>query len=264
MKPSASTRPGAYHLLPDGEIRCVWMAAGLVAYKICDRHLDCESCPFDAALRGAVPEAPSASSENEASAGAWAFPEGRRFHPAHTWAEWRSAERFRIGIDAFAAGLVGRPLAVVLSPPGSPVAQGHPGCWLVDESGPIPLRMPLSGTVVRGNECVQALPGLAAESPYGSGWLLEVDCPAAGAELERLHAPAEMRRRAAADRQRFLAQARGAVRRGRTTVGATLCDGGEPLTRLRDILGRAAYRRLVLQALEAGSVERGRSRWHTS
>jgi glycine cleavage system H lipoate-binding protein len=240
------------------------MAAGLVAYKICDRALECETCPFDAALRGAVSDAPSPSPEAEAGANPWSFPEGRRFHPAHTWAEWRSADRFRIGIDAFAAGLVGRPLAVVLSPPGSPVAQGHPGCWLVDESGPIPLRMPLSGTVVRGNECVQALPGLASESPYGSGWLLEMDCPTSGTELERLHAPAEMRRRAGADRERFLAQARTLVRRTRPAVGPTLCDGGEPLTHLRDLLGRAAYRRLVLQALYAGSGDLGRSRWHTS
>jgi len=264
VKPSASTRPGVYHLLPEGAVRCVWMAAGLVAYKICDRQLACEECPFDAALRGVASDAPSASPEAVAGADPWAFSAGRRFHPAHTWAEWRSGERFRIGIDAFAAGLVGRPLAVVLSPPGSPVAQGHPGCWLVDESGPIPLQMPLSGTVVRGNECVQALPGLASESPYGSGWLLEVDCPDSGTEFERLHAPSEMRRRTAADRERLLAHARTAVRRARTPVGATLCDGGEPLTRLRDILGRAAYRRLVLQALESRPGETGPSRWHTS
>jgi len=264
VKPASNARPGVYHLLPDGEVRCVWMAAGLVAFKICDRGLACEDCPFDAALRGAVHDAPSTSLAAESGAKSWSFPEGRRFHPAHTWAEWRSADRFRIGIDAFAAGLVGRPLAVVLASPGSEVAQGHPGCWLVDESGPIPLRMPLSGTVVRGNECVQALPGLTAESPYGSGWLLEVACPASGAELERLHAPSEMRRRALADRERFLAQAQTAGRRSRATVGPTLCDGGEPLARLRDILGRAAYRRLVLQALWAGPDDRGRDRWHTS
>ncbi|MFL6213965.1 MAG: hypothetical protein ACJ74J_08740 [Blastocatellia bacterium] len=29
---------------------CVWMQAGVVGYKLCDRQFDCEHCPFDLAL----------------------------------------------------------------------------------------------------------------------------------------------------------------------------------------------------------------------
>jgi hypothetical protein len=32
--------------------QCVWMQAGVVGYKLCDREFDCDRCPFDAALRG--------------------------------------------------------------------------------------------------------------------------------------------------------------------------------------------------------------------
>lgn len=38
---------------------CVWMSAGLVAYKLCDRGFECESCPFDQAMRGALPPGPA-------------------------------------------------------------------------------------------------------------------------------------------------------------------------------------------------------------
>ena len=31
-------------------IRCVWMDAGVVNYKLCDRGYDCERCPLDQAL----------------------------------------------------------------------------------------------------------------------------------------------------------------------------------------------------------------------
>lgn len=31
-------------------IRCVWMDAGVVNYKLCDRGYDCERCPLDLAL----------------------------------------------------------------------------------------------------------------------------------------------------------------------------------------------------------------------
>ena len=33
-------------------VQCVWMQAGVVGYKLCDREFDCDRCPFDAALRG--------------------------------------------------------------------------------------------------------------------------------------------------------------------------------------------------------------------
>jgi hypothetical protein len=38
---------------------CVWMSAGLVAYKLCDRGFECESCPFDQAMRGELPPGPA-------------------------------------------------------------------------------------------------------------------------------------------------------------------------------------------------------------
>ena len=30
---------------------CVWVTAGVLNYKLCDRDFDCEHCPLDAALR---------------------------------------------------------------------------------------------------------------------------------------------------------------------------------------------------------------------
>lgn len=48
---------------PEGILPCVWMSAGLIAFKLCDREGECESCPFDRAMRGLgpLPEAPAPS-----------------------------------------------------------------------------------------------------------------------------------------------------------------------------------------------------------
>ena len=35
--------------------KCVWMASGVVTYKLCDFEYNCESCPFDQALREDTP-----------------------------------------------------------------------------------------------------------------------------------------------------------------------------------------------------------------
>jgi len=31
--------------------KCVWMASGVVTYKLCDFQYNCEACPFDQAIR---------------------------------------------------------------------------------------------------------------------------------------------------------------------------------------------------------------------
>lgn len=46
-----------------GGMPCVWMSAGLVAYKLCDRGFECEGCPFDRAMRGALPPRPRPEDE---------------------------------------------------------------------------------------------------------------------------------------------------------------------------------------------------------
>lgn len=41
--------------LPSGDMPCVWMSAGLLSFKLCDRQGECETCPLDRALRGLEP-----------------------------------------------------------------------------------------------------------------------------------------------------------------------------------------------------------------
>ena len=38
-------------VMPPGLLPCVWMSAGLVAFKLCDREGECEGCPFDRVMR---------------------------------------------------------------------------------------------------------------------------------------------------------------------------------------------------------------------
>jgi glycine cleavage system H protein len=237
---------GGFPGLPEGAIPCVWMSAGLVAWKLCDRDGDCERCPFDRAFRGlGAPEADAPA----AAASGWAFPGDRRYHPAgHGWALAVAPDRVRIGADAFVARLVEHPAAVVLPAAGGRLARGHAACWLGDGDDLVPIAAPVSGVVAVRNLRVQADPALLGAAPYGDGWLLEVACDAAS-ELGAL-APAD-RARAAAEGawEAFTAGAARHLDRGRAAVGRTLPDGGEPLGSLRAMLGEAHWRELVRRAL---------------
>lgn len=56
---------------PAGALPCVWMSAGLVAYKLCDRNFECEGCPFDLAMRGARAALPRALPRTRPRAPGW-------------------------------------------------------------------------------------------------------------------------------------------------------------------------------------------------
>jgi glycine cleavage system H protein len=237
--------------LPEGAERCVWMAAGLVAYKLCDRAFECEACSFDTVMRGqAAAAAPGDPAPLSIPAVSTTFPADRRYHPAHTWASTAGPDRLRIGLDAFAARLASHTMSVVLPPPGSCLARGRAGSWLVDESGPIPLKMPVSGPVLRQNLLLRTHPRLAVESPYEDGWLVEVGWrDLAAREMDELLTAGEMRLRADHQLEQLEAEAMAELRRGREAVGPTLPDGGERLADLRAMLGPSRYCRLVMRLL---------------
>ena len=39
-----------YMLAPPKDERCVWMAAGVLTYKLCNRDFECENCKLHVAL----------------------------------------------------------------------------------------------------------------------------------------------------------------------------------------------------------------------
>ena len=63
---SESGPPGNFPVLPESTIPCVWMSAGLLTYRLCDRGYECERCPLDAGIRG-VELAPRASAAEATS-----------------------------------------------------------------------------------------------------------------------------------------------------------------------------------------------------
>lgn len=232
--------------LPESALPCVWMSAGLLSYRLCDRELDCENCALDAALRGTDRQRPAG---HDAALLNWAFPEDRRYHRGHLWAMVLGGGAVRCGLDAFAAELLEHAKSVVLPATGSHLQQGVTACWLGAESDLIPLCAPVSGTVVSGNVLVQSAPELLADAPYGEGWLMDVDCRVPAHEHDSLLTGSQMREQS--DRQLAEFRKRAGVMMNqmshgkRGDVGPTLADGGERLVDLRRILGADRYRRLV-------------------
>jgi glycine cleavage system H protein len=219
------------------------MSAGLVRYRLCDRDFDCERCPLDAALRGDAGW-PSADQPHAAEPRrALYFPDDRRYSPGHCWVQPREASLARVGIDALAAALLDVPSALRRLHDGNAVAAGDAVVGLDLAHGSLPLAAPAAGGSLRLNDAAQRRPQLVVEDPYGEGWLFELRGLAT-------NPPVLVDAAAALDQSRldlryFGRRAALGLLAGLDDVGATLADGGEPLTDLRRMLGPQRYLTLI-------------------
>jgi len=241
-------RPDGAKLLPDGALPCVWMTAGLLAHRLCDREVDCDHCPLDAALRGVEPAGEEPEAVGEVPDLEWEFRADRQYSLSHWWVQSLGEGRVRYGLDAFAARLLGHVTSTIFPTEGSPLLRGEPACWLLDDAELIPLRSPLTGSLLRTNRRLQENPALIGTSSYDKGWLLEARCEGNLDRQKHLIDAAAMRRRAAHDLRDLYREVSSHLQKG-SAVGPTLADGGQRLTELRGILGTERYHQLIRSLL---------------
>ncbi|WP_319521363.1 glycine cleavage system protein H [uncultured Desulfosarcina sp.] len=102
------------------------------------------------------------------------IPQGVYFHQGHTWVGLASGGQVRVGLDAFAARLLGTMEAIDLPLMGKPVQRDHVGVRMRRGALNADLLSPVSGVVTAFNPEVKTAPGAVPADPYGKGWLLMV------------------------------------------------------------------------------------------
>jgi len=96
------------------------------------------------------------------------------FHPGHAWARVGEGDMVTVGMDDFAAKLLGSVDSISLPKLGSKVRQGSLGWSFRVDSRVIHMLSPVEGEVVAINESVADSPKAAFDEPYGKGWLFKV------------------------------------------------------------------------------------------
>jgi glycine cleavage system H lipoate-binding protein len=138
-------------------------------------------------VKVAVPEA-----REEASAfpmnvvGGFKAPAHLAYHPGHSWAMKESRQMVRIGLDDFAARVVGQIDQIELPARGRWLRQGERGWTIGRGSHRFDMLSPIEGEVVEVNPEVLRNPSLAHDDPYGVGWLVAVNAPAADGNMKNL------------------------------------------------------------------------------
>lgn len=114
------------------------------------------------------------------------LPDNLRYHPGHTWALAESPNLVRVGLDDFAARLVGKIERIMLPQRGQWIRQGQKICTIQRQGSKVDMVSPIEGTVTAINEAVAQDAELARRDPYGEGWLITVEAPDAKTNFRNL------------------------------------------------------------------------------
>jgi glycine cleavage system H protein len=228
------------------------MRAQVLSYRLCDRDFDCDHCPLDAAMHGrgggtTVAQEPGAWGQS----GYRLYPQDRQFSPGHAWACPLGADTVRVGVDALVAWLVARTVGVKLPKVGTRVRRGDVVATLLVDGGQLQVHAPASGTVLAHNAIATGCPELVAAAPYGAGWLVDlgIDTDQGKAELEHMLCGPDMETLSRVHLHEFHSRTDALLAHRDATVGATMADGGTPLTDPRAMLGARRYLELVQELL---------------
>ena len=113
------------------------------------------------------------------------FDRSARYHPGHSWVK-EDGDLIRVGMDDFAHKLLGVAEGIDLPEVGTRLRQGESAWNLQVRSRPIEILSPIDGEVVEVNDAVVRSPRVAADDPYGNGWLLTVRPTKSGSGLANL------------------------------------------------------------------------------
>lgn len=269
-KINSSQKLKGYSVISKDDLKCVWMTAGLLTYKLCKYNLQCEKCPLDWELRNLSStsyfDPPASQRINGREAGkttSTSLPgkESQKepeedpsrssikhslfYHPGHTWLKVESAVEVRIGIDQFLAGMIGKVNAVLLASSNRRCIQGKTICSIIQEEGLLHIVSPISGLILSVNPKLKDHPELIRQDPLGEGYLLTLKPKNLQREQKSFlfgEAAVSWCRK---EWERFKAEALSEIHQGQEQLGMTMQDGDIKLREIKELLGPERYIQLI-------------------
>lgn len=242
---------------------CIWAQAGVLSYRPCDRHYECDTCPLFQTLRGgpAPAEAPQVVVEPVSPAQAALDAQvnlhlsrliagctlhlDRAYSAGHWWVDASRAPDLTLGIEGLILRVL-HPVDDILGPPvGVWLRRSEPCGWIRRGHATIPLHAPIAGEVTAVNfkylEMLRVWSGLAV----GDDWLIRMRAHEDPETVAGLYRGDEALTRLHKNLQLLKSALREAAARQVEGVGVALADGGEPQLDLEAVLGRDKFTELL-------------------
>jgi glycine cleavage system H lipoate-binding protein len=105
------------------------------------------------------------------------IPQGYCFHPGHTWVSKEGPELARVGIDRFAANLIGKIDRIDVVGENRWVRQGQKLMTIVSGDSSVDLLSPVEGVVTALNKEALRDVEMVSRNPYEQGWIAMIKSP---------------------------------------------------------------------------------------
>ena len=260
-------KPSTNSVIPEGELRCIWMDAGVADYKLCDKEYFCETCTFNMNVTRKTQENSAQTERYEipSSTNGQAmtkdmffntilkkridhlrtapFPQDRMYSRGQYWIQQNTSGNYKVGINNILANFFQPILSIVISKAPASIHRHDPFCWIILPGGAITMRSPIDATITRFNPALQQIPSLLSAAPFDDGWIMDITAKSKGLSS---FAPS-------IDSQRLSKQTLHTVEhifkqtfhRLQPSTGTTLFDGGFTMDSIENILGPTNYRDAV-------------------
>lgn len=254
-------------VIPQGELRCVWMDAGVTGFKLCDQEYRCETCEFNNTIQEKQ-QAHTVSQDKEVpedhlhdkAMTAEAFfkrtlknhleslrsveiPQDRMYNHNHYWIQENEAGKYRIGINHILANFFQPILSIVVSKAPFNICKNDPFCWIILPGGAVTLRSPIDATISKFNPALQQKPNLLGSSPFSEGWIMEIAAKTKG--LNGFSPASESQPRFERVLRNIDHSFVHAFRHHNPSAGTTLFDGGIGMENIESIFGPKVYLEVV-------------------
>ncbi len=271
---------------PENESPCIWMEAGIIDYKLCDRNYDCEHCPFDKIMKSGqdlqkvddeINFRPSASvgitSQSKPARKRTRIPNRRLFqlpniqfstdnyYGYHYWyARPKSANDVMLGLSNLAISLLPTIKDVITPNCSANISKGQTLCWLVLNEGTICLPAPVSGKITRTNQELHNDLNLKEKCSGDKLWFVEIYSKNLGHELECLlkgeKAKSFLHSQRADAKEKLLFF----LNYEQTELGQTMQDGGNQIYNIEEMFGQEKYFQFLCKLFKYGPKRKKSSR----
>lgn len=241
--------------IPIGELKCIWMTAGVVDYKLCDKNYSCDSCEYYNSVRKGISEITESKSNNEyikpmnqnieekildllnnAS-----FIDGLLYKENHTWVKVIDPYKVKVGLDSFAGRLLPKNKVIVLPVLGHIVYKEKPCAWVAIGDEIFTIKSPITGIVIEVNNKLITNSVLLNNSPYEEGWMFCVKPIKLKKDLGKLYSVNEIISVVKQDIDKIKRKVAEGFNMSNYSVGTTMMDGGVNINDLSDILGQKKF-----------------------
>jgi len=239
----------SYPLIPEEERKCVWMTTGFISYKLCDRSYQCETCPFDQAIKNEelgdddFQESEENGMEGSLKGDSSTLINGSIFyHPDHCWVQVENPEKVKVGIDDLLAQLIMNVKVVILPQVGSFSGQGECCAHIIQDDYILPVTSPLSGSIQTVNPRLKKEPELIIADPRGEGWLITIKPGNLESDLKKLLFGRKALLWYQREEKEIIARTDLMLKRNPQALGPTMQDGGVRIGCLHDMLHSVSSR----------------------